>query len=147
MSYATVAEADGALGHLTAWSSLDEPTRQARLDGARIWLDAGYVTLDGQPLGAAMDALDTVPLAVKRAEIEVARHALFVPLYATHGQAAQGALIREERKLDVIETKRTWAEPVAEPNARREIGEVDDLLVGIAVRVGASRPRPAVFLV
>ena len=148
MSYGTVVEADAALGYLTEWVAHDEPAKQRELDTAALWLNASYDALDGQPLGSYLDALGTVPDAVVRAEQVAVRHGLSVPLFPEPGTESRGAVTKERRKVDVLETEVTYATPEQQQRSGPLVLiEVDEILRGIALRRGARAPLPVIFAV
>jgi len=131
VSYADVAEADDALGHVNDWTSLDTPAKQRALDAALLWLGTQYII--GTPAGDVLEK-------VKRAEIVAARVSLSVPLFSepTTG-GTQGALIYTRKKVGSLEKEERWGEPGGNLQfGPVSIPEVDAILLGVLPPVTLS---------
>ena len=140
-----MAGADAALGHLIAWSSLSDEVKQARLDGAALWLRASYRAGSGGPLPrvATGDMLDRL----REAEYFAAVYALDHELFRETETTARGALIKERRKVDVLETEYQYAEPASGAfDGPVRLYEVDAILLGVAVLAGEVPASTRMFV-
>ena len=147
MSYNTVAEADASLGHLAAWAGLSVEDRQARLDGANLWLRASYRTVSGGYLPMLVPTPEALA-ALKDAELYATDYALEHELFRNPEAVIQGALTRRREKIDVLEEEYQYATPTVELAVGPvRLGQVDTMLHGVAVRFDAMPRRAAVFVV
>lgn len=141
------------MSYLTAWAGLDSANKQARIDGAALWLDARYVWPGVLPDGSVLSAdlhtpqwgrvasdgsvlkdkqgrdLVDVPLPIKTAELIAARYALTAPLYID--TQTTGAITAFREKVEGIEEETEYAEAKRDENGLVRIGEVDALLASI----------------